>query len=309
MTENIRTEQTAPKSMVPCSPLRRLIESCGDIRDHLRVTDPRWEKLLGRIDRVIASSASGRECYDEEVWTFLTAAAYAASGSVDMSGLIRQLVGESLGEAMPDSVWLECLPLPPRAREGNTNLDLASGSIGERGKTTGGITYAHESSKPGTVVFCEMKWYSDLSKDVTGDPHRNQLIRVIENAVTFQDANGTFPESVYVTLVTPEVFRDRPLMSRLYAYKYAEYSASDGPTAMLRELDACRLSEYAPTTGWKYPEREVLEQRLGALKLNWVTYEELIREAPVNPVADAVREFEAGFNKTKGEKPSTEGMP
>ncbi|MCB1088457.1 MAG: hypothetical protein KDM63_15570, partial [Verrucomicrobiae bacterium] len=62
-----------------------------------------------------------------------------------------------------------------------------------------------------------MKWYSDLSKNVTNDQHRNQLSRIIENAVVFQ-GKGALVERVTVTLVTPEIFVGTEPKSRLYHY-------------------------------------------------------------------------------------------
>jgi len=60
--------------------------------------------------------------------------------------------------------------------------------------------------------------YSDISISVTYDIHRNQLARVIENALCFQ-GSGKYAEKIHVTLVTPSIFRNAPLKSRLYQYK------------------------------------------------------------------------------------------
>ena len=81
--------------------------------------------------------------------------------------------------------------------------------------TDGGIQAAQGAS---WVCFCEMKWYSDISGKVTHDIHRNQLARVIENAIAFASAPL---DRAHVALVTPASFRAS--RSRLYGYKFEEY--------------------------------------------------------------------------------------
>ena len=59
----------------------------------------------------------------------------------------------------------------------------------------------------------EAKWFSDLSTKVSNEQERNQLARVIENALTFQSADG-MPSECFVVLLTPKRFRDRDFGSR-----------------------------------------------------------------------------------------------
>ena len=163
--------------------------------------------------------------YDEQVWTFLLAANYAMAGDNSITTL-GSLLTEDAASASIEKLWFECMPIPPRTKEGNTQLDLALGAIARRRNTLGGIEYAPTLGD--SICFCEFKWYSDISIAVSFDRHRNQLVRIIENALCFQRANGqsfTFPKTVHVTLVTPQLFKKQSFKSRLYQYKFLEYQS------------------------------------------------------------------------------------
>ena len=198
-----------------------LKKNCCEITKRLYLSEGHWCDLLKRV-----RSCEGVErlCNDEQVWTFLAACGYA----IDCKGvekLTKILTGLDLPQPEDAKIWMEVLPLPPRAREGNTNLDLALGTITCRGETTGGIKLGSQSSS--WICFCEMKWYSDISTRTTHDIHRNQLARVIENALYFND--GARPSGcVYVALVTPKAFKNTNVKSRLYQYKFEEYEADRG---------------------------------------------------------------------------------
>jgi len=261
-------------------------ESESELRDWVKMTDNRWLSLKARLQDGEALTRKG-ECYDETIWTFLLAITYAGSGQVGMGELIKNLTGSTECSLGSTPVWLEFLPLPPRIKEGNTNLDLCAGGIKLRSKTSGGIEYDSDSD---FVLFCEMKWYSDISYGVTGDSHRNQLARVIENALCFQE-DQKFPEQVFVTLVTPRVFCERMPHSRLYNYKLVEYRSQE---ALLAEFESCRL-EKVETTAWKYPSAEI-NSRVNKLKLNHLSFESLFEDAPVNRISKATCEFLREFN-------------
>ena len=267
------------------------------LSEYTRATEGHWEAMIRRMENFrISTSGEKVGCHDEEIWTFLTSIAFASDGESGNSALFQALA-ESAEPSVESQQWLESLPLPPRDREGNTHLDLAMGSIQKRGETSNGIEY-DGSNRP--VIFCEMKWFSDLSYGVTGDPHRNQLIRVIENAVTFQ-SNAGQPESVHVTLVTPREFKDRKQASRFYHAKFHEYSNTvTGAEMMLSELNSCRLDVYA-NQGWRYPEAAVLEDRIQNLNLHWVTFEDLLSMTPDTELARLVRDFEASYNHSRGD--------
>ncbi len=263
--------------------------------DRLNITPAQWENISRRL-RAFLDAAGGAatpqpECYDEQLWTFLVACGYAVAEEAGLRSLCRQVTGDP--GAPPTPLWLEALPVPPRHREGNTNLDLACGAIAARpiaGKAGGlGIRYDPAADH---IAFCEMKWYSDISKSVTHDQTRNQLARVIENALTFQGAGCERPSRCTVTLVTPAAFKAEP-KSRLYHYKFDEYSAA--PQRLLDEF--ARSDATMPrrgTGGWRYPAD--IGARLGALRLRWITFEGLIGSLPQSPLDGAIRTFSDRHN-------------
>jgi hypothetical protein len=116
---------------------------------------------------------------------------------------------------------------------------------------------------------------------VTASRHRNQLARVIENALMLRATDGTFAERVYVTLITPQVFRDRSAPSRLYRYKWDEYTQDH--SGLLGNLRDCGLA-----SSHDLPSPQ---DRLGALILNWRSYEELAFAAPSTSLREALMTF------------------
>lgn len=261
---------------------------------HLHVTEKQWDSFQSRLD--IQLEDKREDYYDEQVWTGLMAVGYAMGEVYGARKLAELLTGNAdLVSGHPgNGIWLEALPYPPREKEGNTNLDLAMGAIEERalgdGKDGNGIQFMKGSCD--WICFCEMKWYSDISKDVTHDTHRNQLIRVIDNAISFQTADK-YPSAVYVTLVTPSVFKDRSPKSRFYAYKFEEYTSDE--RNILKDLEACALDCRA-----HYPKN--MEERLECLKLNWVTFEDLFKNIPESPLKSRISTFAAEYNQSRGIK-------
>jgi hypothetical protein len=206
-----------------------------------------------------------------------------------------------------DKIWLEALPYPPREKEGNTNLDMALGRISRRtlgkkenhSETKGnGIEYGGGG---GFICFCEMKWYSDISKSVTHDQHRNQLVRVIDNALSFEDKEGGLPERIFVTLVTPEVFKDRKPKSRLYAYKFEEYA---NKKAIFEDLAGCDLVYRPNITGEKEIEEKLsqIEKRLQRHELKWATYEGLVDAMEDDELGRMIKSFHSAYNGSKSRK-------
>src|SRR5580704_1734342 len=104
-----------------------------------------------------------------------------------------------------------------------------------------------------------------MAGSVYYDKHRNQLARVIENAVYFNHGNR-FPQDVHVTLVTPDVFHSCQVRSRLHQYKYSEYHDGEPRSAkLLNDLTASCLPLRRPSQN--------LQERLNSLQLHWITYE------------------------------------
>tara|TARA_R110002096_G_scaffold233047_8_gene423028 strand:- start:2712 stop:5078 length:2367 start_codon:yes stop_codon:yes gene_type:complete len=268
-------------------------EAKASLKTRIGMTDNRWDQNLKRLKDLSSHADEKTEYYDEEIWTFIVTAAYASNGSDGISALAKQLVGNDFETAGIDKAWLEALPIPPRSSEGNTNLDLCLGGIALRQGTSNGIEFDSVSQ---SIIFCEMKWYSDLSHSVTGDHHRNQLIRVIENALTFQSSSGD-PKDFHVVLVTPRAFKNRQPASRFYQCKFEDYTdPKTGKDNIEKELNACCLPTRHSDT-WNYPSEQV-NDRINSLKLHWVTFEDLFKNVPSTPLGDAVRRFACIYNGT-----------
>lgn len=241
---------------------------------------------------------------DEQIWTFLVAYGYRQNPAL----LFEKLTGMTHPDPTACRAWLEMLPMPSRrggggqSSEGNSNIDLIAGSIARRGETESGVQYW----PVGPVCLLEAKWKSDIAGYTSHDPHRNQLARVIETAVTLQyhaaDKNGlkndstefgAMPNDVYVTLLTPATFKASAFSwSRFYAYKFHEYD--EHREALLSDIQ--RQDEFGvkkrTTEGWKYPEKEI-RSRLEKVQLRWVTYEDLLAAMPDTEFRSAMAAFVA----------------
>jgi len=214
--------------------------------------------------------------WNEVVWSYLLASVLAMSQHRrEHLGL---LCGEEVMPPEPFEPWFEAQPMPPRGgcrgrSERNSKIDLAFGDIMRRGNPDGsGIAYA---KRPGSwVCFVEAKFLSDCSTTVTHDPLRNQLARVIESLLCFQDTNGNYPERLYFTLLTPRHFlKPENKHSRLYGYKMDEYADQ---AALLGDIERCLIPE-RNRAEWGYPD---LKQRLLSLRRNWVAYEDIFDQEP-----------------------------
>ena len=227
---------------------------------------------------------------DEQIWTFLFVYGYRNH----QKDLFAALTGAAAVE--PCEAWLEMLPMPARkgawkgGSEGNSNIDLVTGSLEIRDGTKSGVQYRPS----GPICLVEAKWKSDIAGYTSHDPQRNQLARVIETAATLQHHVGTqvdlaerFPDEVYVTLLTPRIFRvDRTPASRFYAYKYLEYSWN--PSALVHDVDHSKI-ERRPSGDWIYPTD--IEQRLRDVTLRWVTFEDLYASMPDKDFKKALGRF------------------
>lgn len=236
------------------------------INQHLHMGKVKWDKLIIRLKKYINKKDVMN---DEQLWTFLLASGYANVGLKGIEKLTQLLTGKNL-KPNSEKLWFEVLPLPPRAEEGSTNLDLAIGQIAQRKDYKSGIKLSEGENE--WICFCEMKWDSDISTNVTHDPYRNQLIRVIENALTFQNNKNEYANDVFVTLVTPKKYmlKNRTsIKSKLYHYKFLEYK---DPKKIEEEIKACQM-DYYKNYGWVYPDN--IEERINKFKLNHQSYDEL----------------------------------
>ena len=235
-------------------------------------------KFLPKKERVLSST---HPCIDEALWTFLAACGYAMSGIDGVAKLTKILTGMDMPITNDAKIWLEARPLPPRNREGNTNLDLAVGSVARRGTTKSGVELSAHANP--WICFCEMKWNSDISGSVSNDAHRNQLVRVIENALCFEN-KGKYADRSFVTLVTPVVFKDIATDSRFnreYQDKLRDYQSDY--TNILIDLDSpLKKANHYP---------DDIAERLKTLTLRWVTFDYLFESIPNSPISDSLKTF------------------
>jgi hypothetical protein len=249
-----------------------------------------WDDLVARVERQEGKDSSDYD--DEQVWTFLVGCGYAIAGEDGVARLTEALTGSNQKSPANPKIWFEVLPVSPRKREGETHLDLALGTIAVRAGTGAGIKLDDVESP--WVCFCEMKWYADIAVSVAYDVHRNQLARVIESALCFQDC-GRYADQVYVALVTPASFRAARLKSRLYQYKFEEYNAN--PASLMADLEACILAKNEQV-GWSYPPD--LAQRVASLSLRWATYDELFENLPHSAIAAELKDFWSQHGRYQG---------
>jgi hypothetical protein len=204
---------------------------------------------------------------DEQVLTYLCAYGYAihADGSLQFARLLTE--DDTIDS--PNALWFEFLPRSPRHNEGETNLDLAIGHLRCREGTRSGIEFDPAVEGKTWVGFVEVKLRSDLATHVKYDPFRNQLLRVVENAVTLRHADA-MPRRVHVILVSPSVFKHH-VGSRFYGYKFDEYD--NHREKILKDLGLLQL----------HPAHNIdLAPRVSpdVLSFHWITLETIIRAMP-----------------------------
>ena len=268
----------------------KLTTNKSAILAYLHLGYVKWDSLISRLQSLAATPAQDFE--DEQIWTFLVAAGYALGADAGVQRLASLLTGDDSGSMLDHGkIWMEVLPLPTRAKEGSTHVDLAVGTILPRASTKSGINLTRDEKT--WVCFSEMKWCSDLSPDVRHDRHRNQLARLVENATLF-GAPGSRAEKVFVTLVAPAAFIERQPPSRMYRYKFDEYSAS-GPVGLASELRACSM-RWCKRLGGREPAD--LDVRLDSLVLRQVSYEALFAGLGPWPMTELLQKFEGHFNGT-----------
>jgi len=147
--------------------------------------------------------------------------------------------------------------------EGSTNLDTLIS-----GKNNGRNIH----------LFIEAKFLSDISKDITYIPARNQIARNIDCAIDLMTEGGkdmSGLEDFWFLLLTPGIFRTEryggpvlspiaafgPQRSRLFCYKMDDYLHPD----FLRR-DLPHWGDILDTEQW-----ELISKRIG-----WLTYEDIV---------------------------------
>ena len=255
-----------------------LDENRDSICRTLRLCKDNWTALLRTCDS--ESLASRGKLNNEETWTFLAACGCAIAGPDGVVLLTEMLTGRSdLPQPESPKIWLEYRPMTPRRGEGRTHLDLAVGNVNLEAGAKGGIELACEGVTNSWICFCEMKWESDISPGTANDEKRNQLVRVIESAIYFQN-RGVFADEVYVSLVTPEPFKGMQGSEKLYQRKFAEYESSN--FNILEDLYNCKL-----------PSRNQFDagERIDALSLRWPTYDDFFNGLPDSAISNELRDF------------------
>lgn len=266
-----------------------LLENKEYIRNYVSISDSKYNILVTKISQQLIAPIESY--YDEEVWTFLITCGYAICGKLGIKKMARLLSKDR--DVDCNMIFLEVQPISPKKKgvEGNTSLDLALGSIQLRKGTVGGIELLKQRNT--FINFCEAKWYSDISKSTKYDQQRNQLARIIDNALSFQK-DGDYSDKAMVTLITPFKFKNLNNKSRLYQYKYEEYINDFKKIAI--DIDNSKL-DIRSDKGWVYPDS--IKDRLDSLELNWVSYEELFKNIPNSILKKSLLEFEILYNKSQ----------
>jgi len=255
------------------SSLAQLIDNYQDeITSYINLGKVKWEKLISTIRS--QEKVQNPTFADEQIWTFLMACGYALSGEAGLRELSKILTGSDVPLPPKPKIWLEALPLPPRRKEGNTNVDMAIGTISQRDNTKSGIRL--ENTGNTWICFCEMKFNSDIAQKTTHEANRNQLLRVIENALCFQNA-GQYSDKIYVTLVTPEKYHDRNTI-KSYREQFENYQIH--PDKLKHEL-LTSMGLERKQNDWNYPED--ISGLVDRFRMKWVSYEELFRRIPEPP--------------------------
>jgi hypothetical protein len=253
----------------------------GSNRDALQLGWLNPAKLDDSINRIEQSAAP---LVDEQVLTYLCAYGYAIAPNGPQA-LARVLLEN---DALPydGKIWFEFLPVSPRDEEGETHFDLALGDVQKRSRTHSGLEFTPPTTRPSWIAAIEAKLQSDLSARVTHNVLRNQLLRVIENAVTLRDTTDNLPASVHVVLLTPKIFKDHP-RTRFYGFKFQEYcpNGTVNRAAILADLDRLALCPLARIKCDMEARLAVahkcdMEARLASLSLRWATYEDVIGKMP-----------------------------
>jgi len=267
-------------------------ENKEKILKNLKITNAQWDLWVGSIRRIeddkICKIKGGLK---ENHWTFIIACAY----TIDDNGchLLQELFFKNLEtENNSPFLWFQYSVYTvkgPSGRGGKAKStpEFAFGNVININKTE--LEYLPPEKGEGWVGFVEMKTLDDIKTNSTDNPIYNQLVKYIKNALTIQTFGADekkYPENVFLTLVTPKRFRDNR-NSRLYGYKYDEYTGSDKDKKMIDDIPDSVRHEFS-NENWKSLTKSEVERRLNLLKLNWVSFEDIFSNMPEGKIKDCI---------------------
>ena len=217
------------------------------------------------IERQIRPAIKKNNMDAEVVWTYILARIYEN----DIDKLAGLLCGKEEPVPSNSRIWLEAYLHPTRAmrqeqKSWKTRADLAIGCLENVQNRKNQLRAAGD-----WIGIAEAKWFDDIHEN-SSFPEIYQFSQLIEHAILMPNRDASFPERVYVTLITPRYFKDcnGPSCHRLYATKYLSYIQDKG--SLVKDLKLCPLNFY---NGF---DLATLISRVDALTLRWITFEELL---------------------------------
>jgi len=199
---------------------------------------------------------------EEIVWTYLVARKYE-NNHRELSRILC-----SRYQDIPDKsrIWIEAHLQPTRQNEGDcweTCADLSMGRLDRIENTKMQVQAGGD-----WVCICESKWHRDIDEYPDGT---NQLCKIIEHALLLHNKDGSFHNRVYVTLITPKSFKypTHKFFQRKYQDTFRAYL--EDKNSLEEDLRKCHL-EFLD-----YKMKKTVKERISALELNWVTFEELLQ--------------------------------
>ena len=285
------------------------------IRTHLQISDGQWingkRSMIKRIEKI-----SKLEDIKENYLTFILSCAYAIESPEIIHSLQKILLNRqnNTSEKKVNPIWFQYSPYAVnkghgRGRPSYSIFDLAFGDIEPCTGTESYIAYGQKDTNNGWICIIEMKILTDIGVNSTDNPNYNQLAKYIKVALTLQKfgriIEGKFPSEVYLSLVTPQRFIGNRY-SRLYGYKFDEYTSKDKINFIKKDIPHKINHEYF-NQDWLDPMQQPdIDNRLKSLKLNWIPYENLLDNIPdTNPLKkyiDKIREANPIFDKSSESK-------
>jgi len=213
------------------------------------------------IEKQIVPVLKKNDLTKEVVWTYLVARKFAENQQT-LINLLCDAV-----EVVPanSEIWLEAYLQPTRKNENKYWKSRADLSIGHLELVPN--TKHRVSCNGEWVCIVESKWYDHLHEN-SNYPQILQLSQLVEHALLLHKLEN-FPKRVYVTLLTPQYFKDRKgqCSKRNYWQICQDYTTDN--ISLKNDLKLCKLPFL--NKGMKN-----LLDRVEALHLNWITFEDLL---------------------------------